>query len=64
MPLPDRHTFPMAKYERLRRRVEEERLVSEEDLATPHAASDAELLRVHDADYLRRVCEGTLSAAE
>lgn len=64
LPLPDWHTFPMAKYERLRRRVEEEGMVAAEDLATPHAATDAELLRVHDADYLRRVCEGTLSVAE
>src|SRR5262249_33797587 len=34
------------------------------DLLIPHAATDEEILRAHDADYLRRVVTGTLSEAE
>jgi acetoin utilization deacetylase AcuC-like enzyme len=64
LPLPPGHTFPMAKYARLRRRVVESGLVAAEDVYVPHAASDAELLRVHAADYLRRVCDGTLGPEE
>jgi acetoin utilization deacetylase AcuC-like enzyme len=54
----------MAKYARLRQRVVAAALVAPEDLVVPHAATDEELLRVHDPDYLRRVCEGSLSAEE
>jgi len=64
VPLPERHTFPMAKYARLRRRVVEAALVAPEDLIVPHAATDEELLRVHAPDYLRRVGAGTLAAEE
>jgi acetoin utilization deacetylase AcuC-like enzyme len=64
VPMPAGHTFPMAKYARLRQHVVAAALVAPEDLVVPHAATDEELLRVHDADYLRRVCAGTLSAEE
>jgi acetoin utilization deacetylase AcuC-like enzyme len=64
LPLPSWHTFPMAKYARLRRRVVEDGLVAPGDIQVPHAASDAELLRVHDADYLRRVRDGMLGDEE
>lgn len=64
VPLPEGHTFPMAKYARLRRRVVEAALVEPEDLLVPHAATDEELRRVHGPDYLRRVAEGTLAAEE
>ena len=64
LPLPSWHTFPLAKYAMLRRRVVEGGLVAADDVVTPRAATDEELLRVHDADYLRRVVEGALSADE
>ncbi len=64
VPLPERHTFPMGKYARLRKRVVESALVAPQDLLVPHAATDEELLRVHAPDYLRRVGEGTLDAEE
>ncbi len=64
LPLPDGHRFPMSKYVRLRERVVAERLAAPESLRVPTAASDEQLLRVHSAAYLRRVVEGTLSAAE
>jgi len=63
-PLPEWHRFPLVKYERLRIRIEESGLIAPEDLIVPRAATDGELLLVHDADYLRRVAEGTLSRDE
>jgi acetoin utilization deacetylase AcuC-like enzyme len=62
LPLPPGHRFPMSKYGRLRERV----LTSE--LAplcrVPDAATDDQILLVHDADYLERVKTGTLSREE
>jgi acetoin utilization deacetylase AcuC-like enzyme len=64
LPLPTGHRFPMAKYAMLRERVEAAGLSHGEPLCVPHAATDEEILRAHDADYLRRVAEGRLSAEE
>ena len=63
-PLPEGHRFPVAKYRLLRQRVEESGLFRPEDLLVPHAATDEELLRVHSAEYLRKLREGTLSEME
>jgi len=65
LPLPEGHRFPAGKYRRLRERLENAAAAGA--LLTfhlPHAATDEELLRVHDAEYVRRVVTGTLSAAE
>jgi len=64
LPLPKGHRFPMAKYSLLRQRVEEARLAGEEVLREPRAATDEEILRAHDRDYLERVVSGQLSAQE
>jgi len=64
LPLPDWHRFPMTKYARLRARVVEAGLVAPGDLIVPEAATDGQILRAHDADYLRRVVEGTLAVDE
>jgi acetoin utilization deacetylase AcuC-like enzyme len=64
LPLPPGHTFPIQKYALLRRRVLDDGLVRPADLLAPHAATDEELLRAHDADYVRRVREGTLTRQE
>ena len=64
LPLPAWHTFPAAKYARLRLRVVEAGIVGPGEILTPAAATDEELLRVHDPGYVRRACEGTLSEAE
>jgi acetoin utilization deacetylase AcuC-like enzyme len=64
LPLPEGHRFPMKKYALLRRRVEESGLVVCEDLVVPHAATDQEVLRAHDADYLHKVQVGALTEAE
>lgn len=62
-PLPPDHRFPAAKYALLRQRVADE-LVPPCELLTPNAATDAQLIRVHDAAYLAKVTTGTLSAKE
>jgi acetoin utilization deacetylase AcuC-like enzyme len=64
LPLPPGHTFPIAKYRLLRERVVAEGIVAEADLVEPPAASEADLLRVHTAEYVRKVFTGTLSADE
>lgn len=62
-PLPPGHRFPAAKYTLLRQRVAAE-LAPPCELLPPEAATDAQLLRVHDAAYLARVANGTLSDKE
>ncbi len=64
LPLPEGHTFPVAKYRMLRERVEAERLADPLGVLIPLPASDAELLRVHDPAYLDRLVSGTLSTSE
>jgi acetoin utilization deacetylase AcuC-like enzyme len=62
LPLPPGHRFPMSKYALLRERV----LASDyaPGCRVAAAASDAELLRVHTADWVQRVAAGLLSRAE
>ncbi len=64
LPLPAGHRFPMAKYALLRQRVAASPLADSHTLTVPDAATDEELLRVHEADYLERVKNGSLSIAE
>jgi len=65
LPLPTGHRFPLDKYRLLRERLEHERDRGMPfEFVQPHAATDEELLRVHDPLYLRRVFEGTLTDGE
>ncbi|NMG64223.1 histone deacetylase [Azoarcus indigens] len=64
LPLPAGHRFPMEKYARLRQRLLDSGRFLPADFSVPDAASDAEVLRAHDAGYLERVISGQLSAAE
>jgi len=65
LPLPPEHRFPAAKYGALRRRLEGHAAAGVRlQFVEPHAATDDELLRVHDRGYVGRVLSGTLSAAE
>ena len=54
----------MEKYSLLRRRVADAGLSGGEALCEPHAATDDEILRGHDTDYLRRAVSGELTAEE
>lgn len=62
LPLPAGHRFPMQKYALLRQRVTDR--VAGAELLVPDPATDDDLLRVHDADYVSRVVNGALAAAE
>ncbi|GIK38567.1 MAG: histone deacetylase [Chloroflexota bacterium] len=64
LPLPPEHRFPMQKYALLRQRVAESGLIAPENMRVPPAASDAEIIRAHDADYLHRVQNGLLTPQE
>lgn len=64
LPLPEGHRFPMEKYRLLRERVLASGAVAPADLLVPEAATDEQILRVHEPDYLRRVASGGLDRAE
>jgi acetoin utilization deacetylase AcuC-like enzyme len=62
LPLPEGHTFPMGKYEKLRARVAAECSGIRMGPALP--ASDGELALAHSPRYVEAVAHGTLSDAE
>jgi acetoin utilization deacetylase AcuC-like enzyme len=64
LPLPPDHRFPMQKYALLREQVVAHGLVTPENLRIPEAATDEQILRAHDADYLERVKSGGLTRQE
>ena len=64
VPLPEWHRFPMAKYERLRVRLAEAPWFDPAQILTPRRATNDELLRAHDPEYVRRVRSGLLTADE
>ncbi len=64
MPLPDKHAFPRNKYALARERVAAMATELAIELRPAPAASDAELLRVHTAEYIRRVRVGELTPQE
>ncbi len=60
LPLPAGHRFPMAKYRLLREAVAAN--LPEIDLTIPQAATAAQLLTTHDANYVHQVRTNTLPA--
>lgn len=62
LPLPDGHRFPITKYRLLRERVAAE--IPEAALRSPDPAADEAILRAHSAEYLHRLHNGLLTAAE
>ncbi len=58
------HVFPTRKYRLVRDRLLEEGTISEDDIVTPQAATDEDIGLVHDAGYLRRIKDGTLTTQE
>ncbi len=64
LPLPEGHRFPMAKYARLRQRVAQAGLFRSHGLVVPHAATDDEITRAHEPEYLQRVQCGELTDRE
>lgn len=64
LPLPPTHRFPMVKYSALRDRVLTEHILPTESIIAAGEATDADLLRAHDADYIEKVRTGALTAKE
>lgn len=64
LPLPEEHRFPMTKYSLLEKRVIEAGLAGPGGTQEPRAATDEQLTRVHDAEYVRKVVNGDLSKQE
>jgi acetoin utilization deacetylase AcuC-like enzyme len=60
LPLPDGHRFPMSKYARLRECVAQAGIVPPHVLAEPLAATEAQLMLVHDPAYVKRILGGQL----
>lgn len=58
------HVFPSIKYKLTRDRALAEGLATPADVLEPSPASDAEVLRVHTPDYVRKLKTGTLSPRE
>ena len=61
LPLPEGHRFPMQKYSMLREAVQ---TFTPDSMEVAPAANDDELLLAHDAAYIERMSNGTLTAAE
>ena len=65
LPLPEGHRFPAAKYRLLRERLAAHAAAGAAlEFVEPHAATDEELVRVHDRAYVGRVLAGTLAPDE
>lgn len=65
LPLPPGHRFPLSKYRLLRERLEAHAAAGARlEFVEPHAATDEEILRVHDRGYVGRVLAGRLTPAE
>ncbi len=58
------HVFPAAKFRLIAEELVAEGTVAPEDVLRPEAASDADLLRVHDRGWIDRLKMGTLSRWE
>lgn len=63
-PLPEGHRFPMLKYELITGQLEYEGTITAENLFQPEAISEEIVRLTHDAAYLRKLQEQTLSASE
>jgi acetoin utilization deacetylase AcuC-like enzyme len=63
-PLPAGHRFPMLKYELLPEQLLHEGTATAADFFLAIPAPDADILRVHDADYYARLRRGQLTRQE
>ncbi|MDO7884824.1 histone deacetylase family protein [Hymenobacter cheonanensis] len=62
--LPPGHRFPMLKYELLPEQLLHEGTTTASDFFVPTPPPLAEVLRTHEADYVRRLLHGQLTRAE
>lgn len=64
LPLPEKHRFPMEKYQLLPEQLLYENTLNETQFFSPEPLSGAEMLLVHSADYVERMLGNTLSNKE
>jgi acetoin utilization deacetylase AcuC-like enzyme len=62
--LPEKTRIPIEKYRLLRERIVSAGILPKENLHVPDAATDEQILRAHELEYLERVKSGTLSPLE
>jgi len=58
------HVFPSQKYRLIYETLLREKLAAPEDFLVPEPAADEDVLRVHTADWVRKLKTGTLSLGE
>jgi acetoin utilization deacetylase AcuC-like enzyme len=58
------HVFPSQKYRLIVERLRKEKLADDSDFLAPEPARDEDVLRVHSAEYVRKLRTGHLSASE
>src|SRR5262249_32006085 len=58
------HVFPSQKFRLIAEALRAEGFAEGQDVLTPERASDEDLLRVHTADWVRKMKTGTLTASE
>lgn len=63
-PLPEGHRFPMEKYELIPAQLLHEGTITAAELFEPQPMTEADILRVHDADYWRRMRDLKLTSKE
>ena len=58
------HVFPSQKYRLVRDKLIADQIAAPDDFLAPEPASDADILRIHSQDYVYKLKNGSLSAAE
>jgi acetoin utilization deacetylase AcuC-like enzyme len=58
------HVFPSQKFRLIAELLLREGIAAKDDFLTPNPASDEDILRVHTADWVRKLKTGTLTASE
>jgi len=58
------HVFPSQKFRLIAETLLKERLAEPDDFLSPEAAGDEDILRVHTAEWMRKLQTGTLTASE
>ncbi|MGB8525105.1 MAG: histone deacetylase [Candidatus Acidiferrales bacterium] len=58
------HVFPSQKYGLVHDKLIADQIAAPDDFLAPQPASDADILRVHSQDYMYKLKNGSLSAAE
>jgi len=63
-PLPSGHRFPMEKYNLIPEQLIYEGTIRSDNLFDPGMAKEADILKAHDIEYVRKLKQGSLSADE